>query len=130
MCIIILQIWQGTVSSLLELSVVHIILITIPNNSTVVLYGVPILSLLIGLSRDRLFQFLYKLYFVFHILFLMFSEKNEKKNWWKYELFPSCKSKDHCTSSADDCVLNFQSCQTKTNKCVSAASPLSTHVQP
>ncbi|XP_076098379.1 pecanex-like protein 4 [Mytilus galloprovincialis] len=72
-------IWQGTVSSLLELSIVHIILVAIPNNTTVISYGVPILSLLIGLSRDRFFQFINKLYFVFTLLITSVSDKKQRR---------------------------------------------------
>lgn len=73
------QIWQGTVSSLLELSIIHIILVTIPTDSTVILYGVPILSLLVGISRDRFFQFLYKLYLVFTLLVTSVTDKKQRR---------------------------------------------------
>lgn len=76
---IFFQIWQGTVCSLLELSVVHIILVTIPNNTTVISYGVPILSLLIGISRDRFFQFLNKLYFVIVLLITSLTDKKQRR---------------------------------------------------
>ena len=47
-CFLVVQIWQSTVNSLLELSITHIILVTMDTNTNVIKFGVPILSLIIG----------------------------------------------------------------------------------
>lgn len=50
-----------------------------PDNTTVISFGVPVLSLLIGLSRDRFFQFLNKLYFVTILLITSLTDKKQRR---------------------------------------------------
>ncbi|KAL3873202.1 hypothetical protein ACJMK2_036347 [Sinanodonta woodiana] len=72
-------IWQSTVHSLLELSVVHIIHVVLLDNSTVTSLGVPILALIVGICRDRFFQVLNKLYFYFVLLITSWTDKKQRR---------------------------------------------------
>ncbi|XP_061168054.1 pecanex-like protein 4 [Saccostrea echinata] len=70
-------IWQNTANSLLEISITHIILVTVTSTSDLILF--PILSLLIGLCRDRATQFLNKLYFCMTILITSWTDKKQRR---------------------------------------------------
>ncbi|XP_060062887.1 pecanex-like protein 4 [Ylistrum balloti] len=72
-------VWQSTPNSLLELSITHLILVTLSTNSTVAEFGLPILSLIIGLCRDRFFQFLNKLYFCVSLLISSWTDKKQRR---------------------------------------------------
>ncbi|KAK3580880.1 hypothetical protein CHS0354_032942 [Potamilus streckersoni] len=72
-------IWQSTVHSLLELSVVHIIQVVLSDNSTLSSLGVPILALIVGICRDRFFQVLNKLYFFFTLLITSWTDKKQRR---------------------------------------------------
>ena len=78
-CLFCLQIWQSTIHSLLELSVVHIIMITMDTNTTVVKWSVPILAMLAGLCRDRLYQFCNKVYFLVTLLISSWTDKKQRR---------------------------------------------------
>lgn len=70
-------IWQNTVTSLLELSITHIILVTTTSTSDLILF--PILSLVIGLCLDRTIQFLNKLYFCVTVLITSWTDKKQRR---------------------------------------------------
>lgn len=72
-------VWQNTVHSLLELSVVHIVMVTNTSNSIVTMLGVPVLAMIIGLCRDRFYQFLNKTYFFFTLLISSWSDKKQRR---------------------------------------------------
>ena len=74
------QIWQSTVHSLLELSIVHVILVTLDDNSSIMTYGVPIISMTVCISRDRLYQFLDKIYFFFALIISSWSDKKQRRS--------------------------------------------------
>ncbi|KAK0050290.1 pecanex-like protein 4 isoform X2 [Biomphalaria pfeifferi] len=69
-------IWQKTTHALLEVSVIHIILVTLPDNSIVQTLRAPILLLITCAVRDRLTQISNKL---FYVLALIVSSWNNKK---------------------------------------------------
>lgn len=73
------QIWQSTVNSLLEFSVIHIVLVTKDTDSNVALWGVPILTMLASLCRDRLVQFSNKVYFFLTLLISSWSDKKQRR---------------------------------------------------
>lgn len=73
------QIWQSTIHSLLELSVVHIVMVTMDTNSTVITWSVPILAMLAGLCRDRLYQFSNKVYFFVTLLISSWTDKKQRR---------------------------------------------------
>lgn len=73
------QIWQSTVHALLELSVVHIILVTMDTDPIVKKWGIPILAMLASLCRDRLYQLCNKLYFFITLLISSWSDKKQRR---------------------------------------------------
>lgn len=73
------QIWQSTIHSLFELSVVHLVMVTMDTNTTVVQWGVPILALLAGLCRDRLHQFSNKIFFFVTLLISSWTDKKQRR---------------------------------------------------
>ncbi|KAK6181580.1 hypothetical protein SNE40_009406 [Patella caerulea] len=72
-------VWQSTVNALLEMSAVHLIVITLTNNSIIMSLQPPILLLIIGMSRDRCFQLLNKLYFFFTLLLSSWLDKKQRR---------------------------------------------------
>ncbi|WAR18991.1 PCX4-like protein [Mya arenaria] len=72
-------IWQSTVHSLLELSIVHLVLVTMDTNTTVTEWGVPILAMLTCLCRDRFYQLCNKLYFFISLLISSWTDKKQRR---------------------------------------------------
>lgn len=64
-------------TSLLELSITHIILVTTTSTSDLILF--PVLSLVIGLCLDRTIQFLNKLYFCVTVLITSWTDKKQRR---------------------------------------------------
>lgn len=75
---IVLQVWQSTTHSLLEMSVVQIVLMTAPERSVVSELGVPILLLVASVVRDRFYQLVNKLYFVIALMVASWSYKKQR----------------------------------------------------
>ncbi|XP_053374492.1 pecanex-like protein 4 isoform X2 [Mercenaria mercenaria] len=73
-------IWQSTVHALLELSVVHIVMVTMDTNTTVIKWGIPILAMLASLCRDRLYQLSNKLYFYITLLISSWTDKKQRRD--------------------------------------------------
>lgn len=71
--------WQSTVHSLLELSVVHIILVNLPSDPTVQYLGTFRLLLITSVCRDRLYQIASKLYFCFALLITSWTDKKQRR---------------------------------------------------
>ncbi|XP_076463773.1 pecanex-like protein 4 [Babylonia areolata] len=81
--------WQSTAHSLLEMSVVHIVVTVMSSNSTVRELGVPTLLLIAGLVRDRFFQLCNKLYFVCTLLLTSWMDKKQRRGSTAPTLFLS-----------------------------------------
>lgn len=64
-------------TSLLELSITHIIMVITTSTSDLILF--PILSLVIGLCLDRATQFLNKLYFCVTVLITSWTDKKQRR---------------------------------------------------
>ncbi|XP_052272587.1 pecanex-like protein 4 isoform X3 [Dreissena polymorpha] len=73
-------IWQHTVHSLLELSISHLVLVTMTTNTTVLQWGIPILAMLVSLCRDRLYNFSDKLYFYLTLLISSWTDKKQRRS--------------------------------------------------
>nr|KAG5714579.1 hypothetical protein BaRGS_007025 [Batillaria attramentaria] len=73
--------WPGRVQThaLLEMSVVHVILITMSSNSTIQTLGAPTLLLITGLARDRVYQLSNKLYFFLALLLSSWRDKKQRR---------------------------------------------------
>lgn len=72
--------WQSTAYALFEMSVVHIIVTTMPANATMnVTLGLPILLLIASLVRDRAFQLANKLFFFFTLLLSSWTDKKQRR---------------------------------------------------
>ncbi|XP_046577291.1 pecanex-like protein 4 [Haliotis rubra] len=69
--------WQSSVHALLEMSVLHIF--TLASSATVTSLGAPLLLLIIGLARDRLFQLMNKLYFFFVLISTSWLDKKQRR---------------------------------------------------
>ena len=74
-----MQVWQSTVHSLLELSIVHLVLVTMETDTTVASWGVPILAMLTALCRDRFYQLANKLYFFLTLLISSWADKKQRR---------------------------------------------------
>ena len=83
------QAWQSTAHSLLEVSVIHIVMTTMSSNSTVTTLGVPTLLLIAGVVRDRWYQVCNKLYFVFTLLISSWTDKKQRRGSTAVTLFLS-----------------------------------------
>ena len=64
---------------MLELSVVHLVRVTLTTNSTVAELGVPILFMIVSICRDRLYQFSNKVYFFFALLISSWTDKKQRR---------------------------------------------------
>ncbi|XP_041352688.1 pecanex-like protein 4 [Gigantopelta aegis] len=71
-------VWQSTVHSLTEISIVHIVVIALPGNSIISTWGIPLLLLITGLCRDRFYQLLNKLYFFIVLLITSWTDKKQR----------------------------------------------------
>ncbi|XP_002735175.1 pecanex-like protein 4 [Saccoglossus kowalevskii] len=73
--------WQSTTHSLLEISIVHLINMAV-GVTTGWWYdlGMGLQLLLIGLIRDRFYQLLDQLYFIFAVLITSYSEKKQRRS--------------------------------------------------
>lgn len=74
------QIWQSTAHALLELSVVHIIMVTVPATSTYFYLKVPILHLISSIVRDRFYQFVNKFYFFFTLMVTSWTDRKQRRS--------------------------------------------------
>ncbi|KAH9499638.1 Pecanex-like protein 4 [Bulinus truncatus] len=73
-------IWQNTTHSLLEMSVIHIILVLMSDNSNVQMLRVSILLLIAGALRDRLTQFSNKLFFALSLMVSSWTNKKQRRS--------------------------------------------------
>ncbi|ESP02796.1 hypothetical protein LOTGIDRAFT_110843 [Lottia gigantea] len=83
-------IWQSTVNALLEMSALHLIYVTLGStNTTLLTLSIPVLLLIIGLCRDRLFQITNKLFFFFSLLFSSWLDKKQRRKSTAFVIFVS-----------------------------------------
>lgn len=68
---------------------VHILLFTTSSDSSVHKLGTPLLLLIAGLVRDRLYQFCNKLYFVFAMLITSWQDRKQRRRSTIFILFIS-----------------------------------------
>ncbi|KAK7104932.1 pecanex-like protein 4 [Littorina saxatilis] len=82
-------VWQSTVHSLLEVSVVHVVVTVMGDNSTVQWLGVPTLLLMAGVVRDRGAQLANKLYLFLALLVSSWTDKKQRRGSTALTLFLS-----------------------------------------
>ncbi|XP_059178435.1 pecanex-like protein 4 isoform X2 [Physella acuta] len=73
-------VWQSTTHALLETSCIHIVAVTLSDNSVVTTLGVPILLLVAGVVRDRLSQLLNKMFFVLALMVVSWTDKKQRRS--------------------------------------------------
>ncbi|KAL5007939.1 hypothetical protein ScPMuIL_013520 [Solemya velum] len=73
-------IWQSSTHSLLEFSVIHIVLVLNRDPTTYSRQMLPLLCLAVGLARERVLQFLHKLYFCVLVLITSWTDKKQRRS--------------------------------------------------